>query len=85
MGDKTTKDKMVRSSKSGNIVEEDIFLICEIISAPVKLSSVHSLNFPINSFMSIPTFTGGSIFLTVLTIFFHEFFGHFPGFGADTV
>jgi hypothetical protein len=27
---------MVRISKSGNMVEEDIFLICEIISTPIK-------------------------------------------------
>ena len=85
MGDKITRDKMVKISKSGNIVEEDIFLICEIIGSPVSLSSVHSLNFPINSFMSILTFTGGYIILTILTIFFHEFFGQFPGFGTDTV
>jgi len=37
MGVNTPRDKMVRSNKRGNIVDEDIFLMCEIIRAPVNL------------------------------------------------
>lgn len=60
MGVKTPRDKMVRISNKGNIVDEDIFLMWEIIVHTVNFRiGIIPLNFPINSF---------NVSLTLITI-----------------